>query len=73
MSDEILNSIPMDRVMAKSNITTIQQLQGGQFIANFPKAIVEAFGWKKGDQLEWTITQNGVLVKKHESSDLRES
>lgn len=64
MTDQVINDSRLNSLMARSNITTLQQLPTGQLIANFPKAIAEGLGLKKGDQLEWMITQEGVLVRK---------
>ena len=50
-----------------TNKTTLQYINGKQFIITLPKGIVLAKGWKKGDKLEFVLDNKGnMLVRKVE-------
>ena len=47
------------------NITTISETKYNQFITTVPKVLADALGWVKGDRLEWIISTQGIILKKH--------
>ena len=50
-----------------SNKSILQFPNNKQFIVTFPKSLVLAKGWKKGDVLEFSIDNRGdIVVRKWE-------
>jgi len=48
-----------------SNKSILQFPNKKQFIVTFPKGLVLAKGWKRGDMLEFSIDHNGeIIIKK---------
>ena len=42
----------------------VQKLPNGQFVVTIPKALAEAIGFRKGEQVQWSVSKNGLLLKR---------
>ena len=42
----------------------VQQLPNGQFVVTIPKALAEAIGFRKGEQVQWSIGKDGLLLRR---------
>lgn len=47
-----------------ANTTTITQSKHGQYFLTFPKAIAEAMGVTKGDQIRFIIVKGYIVLEK---------
>jgi hypothetical protein len=50
------------KINIMSNKSILQFPNKKQFIVTFPKSLVLAKGWKKGDTLEFSIDNKGEIV-----------
>ena len=48
-----------------ANITTISVTKYNQSIITIPKVLADALGWVRGDRIEWVISTQGIILKKH--------
>ena len=48
----------------KTRIQLIQRQASQQFYINFPSACAQMMDFRKGEEVEWEITQKGDLVLK---------
>ncbi len=42
----------------------IQQLPNGQFVLTIPKALAEAIGFRKGEEVQWTVEGGGLMLRR---------
>jgi hypothetical protein len=42
----------------------VQQLPNDQYVVTIPKALAEAMGLRKGETVQWSIEQGGLLLKR---------
>lgn len=48
-------------------ILPVEQGEDGDQVLNLPDDLLEAAGWSPGDELEWLVDDNGIILKKHET------
>jgi len=42
----------------------IQQLPNGQFVITIPKALAEAIGFRKGEEVQWSLEKEGLVLRR---------
>jgi antitoxin component of MazEF toxin-antitoxin module len=42
----------------------VQKLPNDQYVVTIPKALAEAMGLRKGETVQWSIEQGGLLLKR---------
>ena len=42
----------------------IQQLPNGQFVITIPKALAEAIGFHKGEEVQWSLEKEGLVLRR---------
>jgi hypothetical protein len=42
----------------------VQKLPNGQFVVTVPKALAEAIGFRRGEQVQWSIGKDGLLLRR---------
>lgn len=42
----------------------VQQLPNGQFVVTIPKALAEAIGFRKGEQVQWSVGRDGLVLRR---------
>ena len=48
-------------------IITVEQ-EGDDLVLPIPDDILEELGWEEGEELEWEIADNSIILKKHVNS-----
>lgn len=51
----------------KTRIQLIQRKASRQFYINFPSACAQMMNFRKGEEVEWEITQKGDLLLRRET------
>jgi hypothetical protein len=46
----------------KTKVQVIKRAQSQQFYINFPSACAQMMGFKKGEVVEWVLTDDGSLL-----------
>lgn len=44
--------------------TKVGQQKNSQYQTTIPKTLADAKGWRKGDDLEWTLEGSNVVIRK---------
>jgi antitoxin component of MazEF toxin-antitoxin module len=42
----------------------VQQLPNGQFVVTIPKALAEAIGFRKGEQVQWAVERDRLILRR---------
>lgn len=57
----------------KTKIQLIRRKHSQQFYINFPSACAQMMGFRKGEEVEWQITERGQLLLKRTARLRKES
>ena len=42
----------------------VQQLPNGQFVVTIPKALAEAIGFRKGEEVQWSLERDALVMRR---------
>ena len=42
----------------------VQQLPNGQYVLTIPKALAEAMGLRKGEEVQWSLGRDGLTLRR---------
>ncbi len=42
----------------------VQQLPNGQFVVTIPKALAEAIGFRKGEEVQWSLEKEALVLRR---------